>query len=853
MLFMKRLTLFFLLTFLLSTAHTALAQTQGAFTVSAPDSVAGDYNFIALTNGWGVPANLCGDVVLYTDSLGLNLACNPTVTDLTGKIALVFRGTCGFSAKVLAAQNAGAIGVIVGNSATGVVPGAMGAGPEAPFVVIPAALISNADALKLKAALTAGATVTGCMAVPDVEVSFLVDMSQETVDPAGVYLGYNIEGEAAAFLPLTDQGNGLYGGSLTVPATTEIAYVYVNGITEAGIEVVPDCGPATTVQVDSVTFARYIYAGIAGADADKVCYGKCTRCQTIVTFRVNMSQKTIPATGVHIAGNFQGYDPGSTPLTEIGGNIYAYSIAAAPGDTLLYKFINGNTFNDDERAITAECGLPNGFGGFNRIYVVPNEDAVILPAVCFDSCGVCPAPGPAFCDTNAIICDGFDSYELGAVGPQSPDWDTWDGTGGEGVVTGEQFFSDSLSMLIDGVITPTQDVVLLLGDSIRGNYLLKWKMYIPAGKLAYYNFQHDLAPAHVFGAEVYFEANGAGRVVLGTNASFATFSFPYDEWFDVEQYIDIDNDATYMIVDSTTVTGWTFSTTSTAGVTSNQLAGIDFYPADATYRYFVDNVQFIKLDAGTASDFCVDAADINSLFGQPAGQVVSSGLYDNTNANTIGDPTTGYECYGEPDGLGASPTVDNSLWFTFTGDGNRYFIETGDCGSSNYITDGDTQISIYSGTSCSALTPVLCTEDGPSAVSGGPYPAGDTLQTVSGRKYYMLVDGFNFQGDFSVGEFCLKVKRLAPIVAINEVAFDQSIRLAPNPTNGVTNLLVSLPEAADLTIRVTNSLGQQVIQRVENNVQEGTLRLDMSRFAKGMYFVELSDGKNQSTRRLIVE
>jgi len=838
---------------LLSATHTAVAQV-GSFNVSAPDSVAGSYNYIALTaNGWGIPATgVCADLALMQDSAGTNLGCNPNVTDLTGKIAVVFRGTCGFSVKVYAAQNAGAIGILIVNT-TAPAPGGLLAGAEGPLINIPVAMISNADGIKLRTALLAGAMVTGCMTLPDVEVSFVVDMSQETVDPAGVYLGYNIEGEAAAFLPLADQGNGLYGGSLTVPATTQIAYVFVNGITQAGIEVVPDCG-VNTVPADSVTFARYVYAGIAGAAPDKVCFGKCTRCQTTVTFRVDMKQKTIPATGVHIAGNFQGYDPAATPLTETGDNIYSYSLVAAPGDTLLYKFINGNTFNEDERAITAECGAPNGFGGFNRIYVVPDEDEVVLPAVCFDSCSACPAAG-LVCDTAAIICDDFESYTLGGLNAQSTDWDTWDGAGGDGIVTNEQALSGSQSMKIDFTLPgTTQDVILLLGDSTTGNYLLKWSMYIPTGKKAYYNIQHDLTP-HIYASDVFFDPNGAGRVTVGSTA-LGTFRYQYDKWIEVKQYFDVTNSVTYLLVSDTLAAVWDFNLASDAmgaPTTSGQLSGVDFYPIDATYKYYVDNVQFIKLAAGTASDFCVNGANINSLFGQPVGQVVSSSLYDNTNAGTIGDPITGYECYGEPDGGGAAPTLDNSVWFTFTGDGNRYFIETDDCGSSNYITDGDTQISIYSGTSCSVLTPVFCNEDGPSAVSGGPYPAGDTLQTVTGRKYYMLVDGFNFLGSLSVGEFCLKVKRLAPIVAINEVAFDQSIRLAPNPTNGVTNLLVSLPEAADLTIRVTNSLGQQVMQRVEKNVQEGTLRLDMSRYAKGMYFVELSDGKNQSTRRLIVE
>ena len=855
MFFMKRLTLSFLLTFLLATTYTALAQV-GHFEVSAPDSLDGDYNYIALPNGWGTPATgLCGNVVLAADSLGANLGCNPSVVSLTGKIALVFRGTCGFAVKVLNAQNAGAIGVLIANSATGVVPGALADGGLGPQITIPSALISNADGLKLRAALTAGATITGCMSLPDVPVSFLVDLSGITVDPAGVFVGYTVEGGAPQASPLTSLGNGLYTDTIYVPATSQVGFVFVNGVTQAGIEVLPlgGCG-LNTVGTDSTGYVRYIYAGVAGANADKVCFGKCTRCQTTVTFRVDMKQKAIPVTGVHIAGNFQGYNPASTPLVNLGDSIYIYTLIAAPGDTLLYKFINGNTFNDDERAITAECGAPNGFGGFNRIYVVPNEDEVVLPAVCFDSCGPCPLAG-LVCDSAAIICDDFDSYTLGGLNAQSADWDVWDGTGGDGIVTNEQAQSGSQSMKIDFALPGAQqDVVLLLGDSTSGNYLLKWQMFIPAGKQAYYNIQHDLTP-HVFGTQVYFDANGAGRVVLNTAAGsppLATFHYQYDKWIDVQQYIDIDNDVSYLVISDTVVAMWQFSLTNVEGTTSNQLAGVDFYPDNASYKYYVDNVQFIQLDAGAENDFCISAADIDSLFGQAIGQVISSDLYDNTNASTVGDPENGYDCFGEPSGNGADPSLENSIWFSFVGDGNRYFIETGDCGSTNYINDGDTQIAIYEGT-CGNLVPVLCNEDGPSA-TGTLYPAGDTLQTVAGKNYFMLVDGFFLQlaagTALSEGEFCIKVKRVMNLVGSNDPVFGQSIRLAPNPTNGVTNLLVSLPEAADLMIRVTNSLGQQVMQRTENNIQESTVRLDMSSYAKGVYFVELTDG---TTRRLVVE
>jgi minor extracellular serine protease Vpr len=50
---------------------------------------------------------------------GLSTACGPLATDLTGKIALVSRGVCSFSAKIRNAQDAGAVAVLVVNNIAG--------------------------------------------------------------------------------------------------------------------------------------------------------------------------------------------------------------------------------------------------------------------------------------------------------------------------------------------------------------------------------------------------------------------------------------------------------------------------------------------------------------------------------------------------------------------------------------------------------------------------------------------------------------------------------------------------------------------------------------------------------------
>ena len=68
---------------------------------------------------------------------------------LTGKIALVDRGTCGFIVKVKNAQHAGAIAVLVADNAPGAPPA--GLGGNDPTITIFSARIQQIDGNALKA------------------------------------------------------------------------------------------------------------------------------------------------------------------------------------------------------------------------------------------------------------------------------------------------------------------------------------------------------------------------------------------------------------------------------------------------------------------------------------------------------------------------------------------------------------------------------------------------------------------------------------------------------------------------------------------------------------------------------
>ncbi len=112
---------------------------------------------------------LTADVVVGLDAANAggpstSDACSAltNASEVAGKIALVDRGTCGFTIKVKNAQDAGAVAVLVADNVAGGPPAGLGGAD--PTIVIPSVRITLADGNALKAALLNG-IVTGTLGV----------------------------------------------------------------------------------------------------------------------------------------------------------------------------------------------------------------------------------------------------------------------------------------------------------------------------------------------------------------------------------------------------------------------------------------------------------------------------------------------------------------------------------------------------------------------------------------------------------------------------------------------------------------------------------------------------------------
>jgi hypothetical protein len=128
--------------------------------VNIPASIAGTY--AVGTAEFGAPLTtdgISGQVVMANDGTGTTSdGCQSLINSalVGGKIAFVDRGSCTFVQKVMDAQNAGAIAVVIADNGSGL-SGMTGLNPA---ITIPSVMISQSDGNTIRNKLAVGVNVT---------------------------------------------------------------------------------------------------------------------------------------------------------------------------------------------------------------------------------------------------------------------------------------------------------------------------------------------------------------------------------------------------------------------------------------------------------------------------------------------------------------------------------------------------------------------------------------------------------------------------------------------------------------------------------------------------------------------
>jgi hypothetical protein len=136
---------------------------------------------------------------------------------------------------------------------------------------------------------------------------------------------------------------------------------------------------------------RVLVVPAADTTLPVVCWSSCFGCTVDVTLKVNMAwevaNNAISANGVHVAGDFQGWNPGATQMSDADNDgIYEVTINVPANSSIQYKFINGNAWGQDE-PVPGACAVT---GTTNRGATFAYADSSMSP-VCFGKCTDCMA------------------------------------------------------------------------------------------------------------------------------------------------------------------------------------------------------------------------------------------------------------------------------------------------------------------------------------------------------------------------------------------------------------------------------------------------------------------------------
>ena len=105
--------------------------------------------------------------------------------------------------------------------------------------------------------------------------------------------------------------------------------------------------------------------------------------QTTVTLTVDMTNEMVSMDGVHVAGNFQGWDPAATPMTDNGDGTWSHTFTSDTAASYQYKFVNGNAWGTDE-GVPGACAVDG-----NRGITVDGMMGDVSAEACFGNCAAC--------------------------------------------------------------------------------------------------------------------------------------------------------------------------------------------------------------------------------------------------------------------------------------------------------------------------------------------------------------------------------------------------------------------------------------------------------------------------------
>ncbi len=123
---------------------------------------------------------------------------------------------------------------------------------------------------------------------------------------------------------------------------------------------------------------------------------------------------------------------------------------------------------------------------------------------------------------------------------------------------------------------------------------------------------------------------------------------------------------------------------------------------------------------------------------------------------------------------------------------------------------------------------------------------------------FYYVSDFSFtQSNFTIagngpswGNTCVPA---FPTGISNQAASTLTATVYPNPVKGVANMKITVPQKGNVTIQLTNLVGQTVMSLSRNIETTETFNLDATQLTSGVYFYTVKQGTQKVTGKMIVE
>jgi hypothetical protein len=205
-----------------------------------------------------------------------------------------------------------------------------------------------------------------------VNVTLKVDMTGLTVSTDSVHVVGSFNGWNPTANVLTQEGTtNIYFCVLAVKPGGDVEYKFMNGNAWGKEESAPmSCTTGNSHN-------RIVTSGLTDLVVPAVLFNQCPTSVPVknISFFVDMEGLTVDTSSVHVAGNFNGWNPSFTKLTLYSGTVYKATYPVLASITKLeYKYVNGSSWGKDETAVGAPCADATSH---NRLYTMPAGDGSV--------------------------------------------------------------------------------------------------------------------------------------------------------------------------------------------------------------------------------------------------------------------------------------------------------------------------------------------------------------------------------------------------------------------------------------------------------------------------------------------